>query len=67
MRGKINYTISRKLYTAKDIKSEDFSTWGYPVEAEFATNKQHVCVKNGWKFAGFRNGVSNYKKVTIIA
>jgi len=66
--SKINYMISRKLYTAKDIKSEEKNSYGFPKEPVFENPKvRYTCIENGWKFAGYSNGSSKWQKVTIKA
>ena len=66
--SKINYMISRKLYTAKDIKSYDLKSNGFQKEPVFENPMvRYKCIENGWKFAGYSNGSSKWQKVTIRA
>lgn len=65
---KVNYMISKKLYTAKDIKATDLNSWGFPKQPVFENPmKRYTCIENGWKFAGYKNGASRWQKVTIKA
>lgn len=66
--SKINYMVSRKLYTPKDMKPEDLNVNGFPKEPVFENPKvMYTCIENGWKFAGYSDGSSRWQKVTIKA